>query len=914
MLWIAASLAAAGGLCAQADSGSPPPVPAAIRMPWTRGGELFARQWIVLGPVFGKKGAASAGIDPSVRPVDGQSLAVGSNPPLKWIAHKAWQDVTNLRYNPGFFIEASADPATEESAYAYTTFACERDGDWELSLGIDGIAEAWVNGSRVAGRSAAYVFSPDELRIPVRLKAGNNDILLRFTRTSNPWRFVMRVAPSGAVLDPSAEITPYVAPGAVSGDIPVRTDIVDDPAAAPVLVEALAAGGRVVGKAEGARGAVVDFPTLGWPDGAYEFRCTTKTAWGQSWVAYVPWYKGDAIAAARKLDAAAREAGTDTAGQYVRMLADLVRSRVGGSLDTATPAMAMRIHAALLEYEELKQERAGGPGPVHAGGFVRLAYADPADGSTQYCRVYLPTDYDPTRHWPAVVFLHGYNGSNPPYINYGEADGRHSALADNWGVIEIYPHGRGNAGYMGIGEEDVLRCLGKALQRFPIDENRVYLAGMSMGGGGAWRIASRHPDLFAAASPVYGGWDNRVVPSAEDHTMASPPQDPFQAFIEERDTTFTSVENLINLPLYVHHGDADRLVNVENSRHIVRMLQRWGYDVRYREHVGQGHEDLKERADTLAWMLVHRRDSAPRRVRLRAADLGAAAAYWLRIDQFEEPVRLIVADAEFVRPGLLRLDTDNAAAVSLAVPPALRGSGPTLTVVWNGKKREIALQDGRATLVSQEGDDGAGPHKTRRLEGPLTDFVTTPFAVIVGTISGDPAMRDCCREKGAEFSRLWEAWQHEKPRLMNDRDVTPEDEKQFSLLLIGGPDANLVSRQISPGLPFAVSPGAISVDGRTWPVSDAVLEMIYPSPRGPNRYIMVAAATSAKGLSSWKPGLWYPDYGYGSTLWDWVIRDGHRFAVPKEAAPDPGWVAAGVFDARWRRDDRWTSLGKPEAK
>jgi hypothetical protein len=330
--------------------------------------------------------------------------------------------------------------------------------------------------------------------------------------------------------------------------------------------------------------------------------------------------------------------------------------------------------------------------------------------------------------------------------------------------------------------------------------------------------------------------------------------------------------------------------------------------------VGQGHENLNERADTLAWMLLHRRDSAPRRVRLRAADLGAAAAYWLRIDRFEEPVRLIAADAEFARPGLLRLDTDNAVIVSLDVPPALRGDGPNLVVVWNGKRREVALHDGRATLVGEEGGDGGGPRKTRALEGPLTDFVTTPFAVVVGTISGDPAMREQCREKGAEFGRLWEAWQHEKPRLMDDRDVTPGDKEQFSLLLIGGPDANLVTRQVAPALPFTVAPGAITVDGRTWPVSDAVLQVIYPSPCAANRYVLVAAATSAKGLSYLKPGLWYPDYGYGSTLWDWVIRDGHRFAVPREDAPDPGWVAAGVFDARWRRDDRWTSLGKPAAQ
>ena len=78
---------------------------------------------------------------------------------------------------------------------------------------------------------------------------------------------------------------------------------------------------------------------------------------------------------------------------------------------------------------------------------------------------------------------------------------------------------------------------------------------------------------------------------------------------------------------------------------------------------------------------------------------------------------------------------------------------------------------------------------------------------------------------------------------------------------------------------------------------------------------MVAAATSARGLASWQPRSVVPrPWIRIEPSGDWVIRDGRRFAVPKEAAPDPGWVAAGVFDARWRRDDRWTSLGKPEAR
>ncbi len=140
----------------------------------------------------------------------------------------------------------------------------------------------------------------------------------------------------------------------------------------------------------------------------------------------------------------------------------------------------------------------------------------------------------------------------------------------------------------------MLRCLTEAHRCLSIDDDRVYLMGESMGGSGAWYLASRHPDLFAAAAPVYGGRDGRVIPSLED-SLSRRQRINFEAFLQERSSTFSSLENLIDLPLYVQHGDSDQQVNVENSRYTVRMLQRWGYDVRYREHPGLGHEDLERR-------------------------------------------------------------------------------------------------------------------------------------------------------------------------------------------------------------------------------------------------------------------------------------------------------------------------------
>ena len=49
-----------------------------------------------------------------------------------------------------------------------------------------------------------------------------------------------------------------------------------------------------------------------------------------------------------------------------------------------------------------------------------------------------------------------------------------------------------------------------AKEKFNIDEDRIYLKGESMGGGGTWYVGTRHPDIFAAIAPVYGGWDYHV--------------------------------------------------------------------------------------------------------------------------------------------------------------------------------------------------------------------------------------------------------------------------------------------------------------------------------------------------------------------------------------------------------------------
>lgn len=45
----------------------------------------------------------------------------------------------------------------------------------------------------------------------------------------------------------------------------------------------------------------------------------------------------------------------------------------------------------------------------------------------------------------------------------------------------------------------------RIIANYPVDEKRIYLTGLSMGGYGTWNIACRYPNLFAAIAPICGG-------------------------------------------------------------------------------------------------------------------------------------------------------------------------------------------------------------------------------------------------------------------------------------------------------------------------------------------------------------------------------------------------------------------------
>jgi poly(3-hydroxybutyrate) depolymerase len=876
--------------------------PALLRDAWAPESPRFVRAWQVQVPEGPQLAAAL-------------KAALGGTSPgaSDWRPFQSWSDEIDV-FEMASIPLRDRDGSRSLDVLARTTVTRDTASAAEISLGADGVVELWVNGASVFRRQDTAPFLSDGERIPVTFKAGANDLVVHFHCTGSPWKFSLRVAEPGRVARDPAAVAVAVKQTA-NGDLQVTPTRGPSDAslrgAATVKVTVLGPGGEVLAEAEGHTEQPLRFTPATWADGPVEIRCAARDAWGRTHLSFTPWFKGDPLIAARDLVQEAAKAPPGADGDTLRLLATLVRQRAGEQLDARGPWLWQTLHPVLMEYRELQRQRDGRTGAERPSGFARIAYVDPVDGSTQFGRVYFPSDYSREKPAPLLVVLHGFNPPNPPISEWWSVDRRHDRMADEKGLVVLEVHGRGNAQYQGPGEQDVLRAIGEVKRRYAVDGSRVYLLGESMGGHGTWRIASRHPNLFAAAAPYFGGWDFRLTPTAAGGFAGLAPRNRWEAFTLEAASSFANAESLANVPLFVSHGDADPTVNIAYTRHAVQQLERWGYDVRYQEVPGFGHEDLDTRDRVIDWLLAHRRDPAPRSVQLRAPDLGSAQSGWLTVTALHAADEFVRVRAELLAPDLVRLDTMNADAVELTPPQS--AALDSLHVVWNGREF-VARRAGDRFQVSQPGARLGSHAKKAGVEGPISDVIAHPFLVVIGTISPDVAVRRICQIKADAFADAWRRWQHVAPRVKTDREVTADDKRRFSLILIGGPDANDVAREFAERLPLRVTPDAIEISGRRWPAKDALGVALHLNPVNPDEYVLEVAGNSARGLALWNPLLWVEPFGNSAVFCDWYVKDSLRVVLPAGRFAPNSYVAFGVFDPAWTRTDAETFEGDPAAR
>jgi predicted peptidase len=177
--------------------------------------------------------------------------------------------------------------------------------------------------------------------------------------------------------------------------------------------------------------------------------------------------------------------------------------------------------------------------------------------------LHLPADSILKSKPPVLIFLHGRSLS-----------GTNLDLVKKYGVIHEIEKGRKVPAIVVAPQvmagkswepEKIMSVLKFVQRTFDTDTNRVYVAGMSLGGYGTLRFAGAYPEVVTAAVALCGGGN---------------PNDGC---------------DLATVPLWIQHGNSDRAVPISESEKIVNAIKNCngGENLKYTIHKGADHGALE---------------------------------------------------------------------------------------------------------------------------------------------------------------------------------------------------------------------------------------------------------------------------------------------------------------------------------
>ena len=138
------------------------------------------------------------------------------------------------------------------------------------------------------------------------------------------------------------------------------------------------------------------------------------------------------------------------------------------------------------------------------------------DGFTMKYRLYVPKEYDSSKAYPCLLFLHGAGecgDDNAAQIKVGLPCMFTDADSPIYESIIIAPQCPEDCGWVydfsvdSVTMKATLVILEDVCSTYSVNRNRVYVTGLSMGGHGTWDALSRHSELFAAGMPLCGVGD-----------------------------------------------------------------------------------------------------------------------------------------------------------------------------------------------------------------------------------------------------------------------------------------------------------------------------------------------------------------------------------------------------------------------
>ncbi len=260
--------------------------------------------------------------------------------------------------------------------------------------------------------------------------------------------------------------------------------------------------------------------------------------------------------------------------------------RVLNSLLVVTVAMlplfVNRDGGACTGAESVTTQRAKSKAPTKNKHYVRHRYKSKDSVAIDYW-VMSPPKLEEGRKYPLVLALHGRGGNTTAATELGSDALRKkypcfvmapASTADgHWARPASFGKRRKKSKSTKAMLPAALEAMEALIKKHPIDANRVYVTGQSMGGVGTFGAMVHRPRAFAAAIPVCGGWNPKDSAKMKD------------------------------IAIWVFHGDKDQVVPTEYSRKMVEAIKKSGGSPKYTEYKGVAHNSWSQTyASPETWM------------------------------------------------------------------------------------------------------------------------------------------------------------------------------------------------------------------------------------------------------------------------------------------------------------------------
>jgi len=220
------------------------------------------------------------------------------------------------------------------------------------------------------------------------------------------------------------------------------------------------------------------------------------------------------------------------------------------------------------------------PCPPMAGKQIACEEKVQVDGEEKTIRYWMfaPAALNKQEKWPLMLFLHGA-GERGDDLDAVKVWGPPKRVAEHtdFPFLLVSPQCPANERW---DVELLAAWVEKLSERLPIDPDRRYITGLSMGGYGTWGLLGSHAELFAAAVPICGGGDPE------------------------------SAKNMVGVPIWAFHGDKDTSVCLLYSEQMVEAVKQAGGSAKLTIYPGVGHNSWSETYANPAvyeWLLSHKK-------------------------------------------------------------------------------------------------------------------------------------------------------------------------------------------------------------------------------------------------------------------------------------------------------------------